>query len=232
MIDDERYTKDYIIQLEKVSFGYDRHRTILKEVCLEIDKGSIVGIVGPSGEGKTTLLRLLNGSLFKEEHYQVKGNVKILNWSVENFIQINRHVGTIYQNPDDQLIFTNVVDEIVFGMENHNFTKDEMELRLESILSRLEIRNLTERNPNHLSGGEKQLVALAAILCLDVEILLLDEAFAAVDSDREEGILMLLESLKKEGKTIIMVEHDLSHLSIADEIYHLEDGMLSCIGVD
>lgn len=218
---------EYVIELDKVSFGYKKTRLLLNDVSLKVKKGEIIGIIGPSGEGKTTLLRIFNGSLFKEPHLKIDGTIRILNWSADDFLDINKHVGTIYQNPDDQLIFTNVVDEIVFGMENHNYSKEKMNLRLNQIMTQLNIKELADRNPNLLSGGEKQLIALASILCLDVEIILLDEAYAAVDRDREEEVLNLIKSLKEEGKTIIMVEHDMSHLTWADRVYHLEDGKLT-----
>lgn len=218
------------IKLENVSFSYQKNRMILKAVNMEVNKGEIVGIVGPSGEGKTTLIRLINGTLHNSNRYDLSGTVEILGDPIINYgDMLTRHVGTVYQNPDNQLIFTNVVDEIVFGMENHEYNKKLMDEKLEKVLRLLDIKHLTNRNPSQLSGGEKQLIVLASILCLDVEILLLDEAFAAVDSEREPIIIKALQRLAETGTTIIMVEHDMSHLNIASRVYHLEDGMLQLL---
>lgn len=216
------------IELNDVSFYYNKKRTILENVSLIVKPGEIVGIIGPSGEGKTTLLRLINGTFSIEDKYHLDGEIKLKDISIKEYgDQLYRTVGTIYQNPDNQIIFTNVVDEIVFGMENHQYTKEQMDEKLDEILKLLDIRHLVDRNPNHLSGGEKQLIVLASILCLDVDILLLDEAFAAVDTEREPMIMEVIEKLAKEqNKTIVMVEHDMSHLTIADNVYQLMEGKL------
>lgn len=221
-------TNMFAIELKDVSFSYNKHRRILKDISLSVKPGDIVGIMGPSGEGKTTLLRLINGTFHREEKYHLSGHIELMGKSIlDHGNQLYRRVGTIYQDPDNQIIFTNVIDEIVFGMENHHYCKEEMDRKLKEILDLLDIRHLVDRNPNNLSGGEKQLVVLASILCLDVDILLLDEAFAAVDSEREPLIMDTIHMLaKEENKAIIMVEHDMKHLEIADKIYLLEDEKL------
>jgi energy-coupling factor transport system ATP-binding protein len=216
------------INLKNIYFSYRKNRSILEDVSFSVGKGKIVGIVGPSGEGKTTLIRLINGTFHKEEKYNLSGEAELLGKSIlEHGEMLYQKVGTIYQNPDNQIIFTNVIDEVTFGMENHQYSKEKMDDKLEEILTLLDIKHLAGRNPNHLSGGEKQLVVLASILCLDVEILLLDEAFAAVDSKRETMITDVIKKLAHEqNKTIVMVEHDMKHLEIADDIYRLEGGRL------
>lgn len=222
-----------VIELSDIDFAYNKNRRILNQVSLSIKAGEIIGIVGPSGEGKTTLLKLLNGTFHQENNQTyLKGDVKIMGKPIESYKeQLYKRVGTIYQNPDDQIIFTNVVDEIVFGMENHQVPLDEMSKQLERVLSLLKIEHLVHRDPNHLSGGEKQLIVLASILCLDVSILLLDEAFAAVDVEREPMVLEALQTIASEGKTIVMVEHDYSHLAIADHVFQLKEGLLREVAI-
>jgi energy-coupling factor transport system ATP-binding protein len=218
----------YSIELNNVRFYYNKNRIILDDISLKVCHGEIVGIIGPSGEGKTTLLRLINGTFHREEKYLLDGDIKLMDVSIADYgDKLYKTVGTIYQNPDNQIIFTNVVDEIVFGMENHQYTQEQMDKKLDEILDLLDIKHLVDRNPNHLSGGEKQLIVLASILCLDVDILLLDEAFAAVDEEREILIIDVIRKLAKEQNiTIVMVEHDMSHLTIADNIYELLEGKL------
>jgi len=218
----------YGIELNNVKFSYNKNRVILDDISLKVKQGEIIGIIGPSGEGKTTLLRLINGTFNRGDKYQLDGEIKLLDVEILDYgDQLYQKVGTIYQNPDNQIIFTNVIDEIVFGMENHQYSKDLMDEKLDEILGLLDIWHLVKRNPNNLSGGEKQLIVLASILCLDVDILLLDEAFAAVDAERENLIIDVIKKLAKEkNKTIIMVEHDMSHLTIADNVYKLLEGKL------
>jgi len=216
---------DYIVAIDDLYFGYNSDREIFKGVDLNIRKGQLVGIVGSSGQGKTSLLKLINGSLLNH-HGSYRGNIRFMDRNINDFPNLNRFIGTVYQNPDHQIVFTNVVDEIVFGMENYNYSKDLIHEKLNWILELLKIQHLKDRNPNLLSSGEKQLVVLASVLCLDVELLLLDEAFSAVDEERASYINDLIKILKDQGKTLILVEHDYSHFVYADRIIRLEDGHL------
>lgn len=215
------------IELSSIEFGYSQKRLILDQVSLSIKKGEIIGIVGPSGEGKTTFLKLINGTFREEDLYSIKGSVKIHGKALKSYNDLlYKTIATIYQNPDDQIIFTSVIDELVFGMENHQVPVDAMKKKLDYVLELLKIEELVDRDPNQLSGGEKQLVVLASVLCLDVDIILLDEAFAAVDADREPMVMDALRAISKDGKTIVMVEHDYSHLTIADRIIELKEGTM------
>ncbi len=215
--------EDYLIKLDSLSLAYNKKRAILEDVSIGFKQGHITAIIGESGSGKSTLLKLINGSLGKEDVYKYEGNIYIDGKSLIEDSSYKKKVGTVYQNPDNQIVFTNVEDELIFGMENYNMSKEEMDKKLDYVTKDLNIKHLLERNPHELSGGEKQLVILGAIMCLDVEILILDECMAQIDSEGKKLIKKTITNLKNEGKTIIMVEHEYENLDIADEIVLLQD---------
>ena len=209
------------VELKQVSFGY-RNRKIFDAVNMVIEPGSTVGIVGLSGSGKTSLIRLINGALQREGRHGYEGEVLIKGQDTLKYDHLNRVIGTVYQDIDSQLIFNTAIDEIVFGMENYGYSKRVMTEKVDEMTETLGIEHLLYQNPNNMSGGEKQLVVLASLLCLEVEILILDEAMSGVDQGTREKVLSVLKTLKEKGVTIIMVEHDYSNLNNADVIYRIE----------
>jgi len=219
--------ENIVLELKNVSFSYNKERKILSKANASFNKGSINGIVGLSGSGKTTLIRLINGSLIKDGTYDYSGKIEVFSENIKSKNDINRIVGTVYQDPDNQIIFTKVIDEVVFSMENYNKTVSYMTMKLKEVLELLGIDYLKLRDPNQLSGGEKQLVVLASILTLDVEILVLDECMTGVSLVSRKKVLNIIKKLKEQGKCIIMVEHDFENLTDANKIYELNQGLLS-----
>jgi len=221
--------KNIVLELKNISFSYNKNKQILTEANAEFSKGTINGIVGLSGSGKTTLIRLINGSLFKEHNYDYLGDIKVLSEDIKTHKDLNRFIGTLYQDSDNQIIFTKVIDEVVFGMENYNKSIPYMNNKLKDVLDLLGIDYLRLRDPNQLSGGEKQLVILAAILTLDVEILILDECMTGVSISSRKKVLQVINELKAQGICIIMVEHDFENLINADVIYEIENKKLRLV---
>lgn len=215
-----------VLELENVSFSYHKNREILSKANASFNKGSINGIVGLSGSGKTTLIRLINGSLIRDGVYDFQGSIKVFEKDIKTQKDINRFIGTVYQDPDNQIIFTKVIDEVVFGMENYNKSSSYMDTKLVEVLELLGIDYLKLRDPNQLSGGEKQLVVLASILTLDVEILVLDECMTGVSYNSRLKVLEIIKKLKDQGKCIVMVEHDYENLLDTNKIYELHKGLL------
>jgi len=218
-------------KLEHLTFKYKKNsKEILSDISCEIPKGQITGIMGPSGAGKTTLIKLLNGVICLNDHKGAQGDIFLLGKKVRDLPKehIFLHVGTVLQDPDTQIIFTNVEDELAFGMENYCIEPQIIEQKISEMLTFLGIEALRHRDPNTLSGGEKQLVILAAILCLDVEIIILDECMSQVDQLGRKRIQEMIEKLYNHGKTIIMIEHEIENLSLAQSILYLNEGRLSC----
>lgn len=218
-----------VLELNNVSFSYHNNKDILLKANADFKKGTINGIVGLSGSGKTTFIRLVNGSLIKDKAYEYDGDILVFNKNIKTHKDINRFIGTLYQDTDNQIIFTKVIDEAVFGMENYNKTLLYMDNKLKEVLNLLGIDYLKLRDPNQLSGGEKQLVVLAAILTLDVEIIILDECMTGVSTSSRKKVLQVISELKAQGKCIIMVEHDFENLINADKIYEIDNKKLICI---
>ena len=219
------------IEFKQVSFGYG-NKPILEQSDITINQGDIVGIVGLSGSGKTTMIRLINGAMIREGHHDYTGEILVQGNEIKSVKHLNRLIGTIYQDTDNQLIFTTVIDEIVFGMENYQLAKEEMNRRLTEVTASLGIKHLLNENPNNLSGGEKQLVVLASILCLEVKILILDESMAGVDRLTRQVIVKMIDGLKKNDVTVIMIEHDYDNLEGADVVYKIEDKKIRSISME
>lgn len=210
------------VELRQVSFAYGPNQ-ILEKADMLIESGEIVGIVGLSGSGKTTLIRLINGAMIREGHYGYTGQIMVEGKEVHDIKHLNRLIGTVYQDIDNQLIFTTVIDEIVFGMENYCLSKEVMVQRLDHVTQSLAIEHLLYMNPNKLSGGEKQLVVLASILCLGVDMIILDEAISGVDEATRATVIKMIKELQEQGITVIMIEHDYSNLELANTIYQVVD---------
>jgi energy-coupling factor transport system ATP-binding protein len=140
--------------------------------------------------------------------------------------EIVAKLGIVFQDPDTQLFSPTVEDELAFGPENLCIERDEIDIRIENSISQVGMENYRLDSPNHLSGGQKQLVALASVLSLKPEILILDEAMAQIDAEGRKLIKETIRSLKETGKTLVLVEHDMENLDIADRILVLKDGKL------
>lgn len=214
-----------MIAVRHLNFGFRKERPLFLNASVVFEKGMISGVFGKSGCGKSTLLRLINGSVELDQGVESNGDICIDGTSIESFKRdgARQEMGTVYQDPDCQILFSHVQDELVFGMENHQLSKAEMERRLKEVGELLKIQHLMDRNPNHLSGGEKQLVILASILCLNVEVILLDECMAQVDEIGRKRIADALIRLRDQGKTIVMVEHERENLAIADRLYRVAE---------
>lgn len=220
---------EHIIQVNDLKFKYDSNsELVLNGINLTINKGEIIAIVGLSGCGKSTLLNCLNGIIPNVIKGEYQGEVLLKGQNIidMNTPEIATILGTVFQDPDNQIIFSTVEDEMAFGPENLCVKPDDIRNRINEVTELLNITNLLKRNPNTLSGGEKQLVVLASILTLGVDILILDESMSQVDTKGRELIKDRILKMKAQGKTIIMVEHDFENLDIADKVYLLKDSKL------
>ena len=221
--------KEAMVEIQGLNFCHQKEKPLFQETRAVFYRGQITGIVGLSGCGKSTLLRLINGNLRMDKWPDLSGRILIEGknrevWDQDELVQ---KMGTVYQDPDCQILFSHVEDEWVFGMENYQLSPNDMDARMEDVCDLLQIHHLRHRNPNELSGGEKQLVILASILCLETEILILDECMTQVDVEGRQLIFEALKRLKATGKTLILVEHEEQHLQIADRVYRLQNRKLT-----
>jgi energy-coupling factor transport system ATP-binding protein len=217
------------IEVKDLSFQYEEGAAkILRHLDLSVAKGEIVGIVGLSGIGKSTLCFCLSGIIPHVYGGIMEGEV-LLNGQSSRELSlptIATTLGLVFQNPDHQLFAFNVEDELAFGPENLCVPRAEIARRIEEVLAIVGMQDYRHANPQQLSGGQRQLIAVAAVLCLQPEILIFDEAMSQIDAEGRAKLKAVMLRLKDQGKTMVMIDHDLDNLQIADRVLVLKEGRL------
>lgn len=217
-----------IIQVENLTFTYrGSTESALKNISLSVEPGEFVGLIGPTGAGKSTLCWALVGVVPQILRGRLEGQIMVngLFPSRQPVAEVAQTVGLVQQDAEAQLLMTDIEKEIVFPLENLSLPRAEIARRLEWVLDLVKLRDDRLRHPYYLSGGQKQRVAVAAVLAMLPEILILDEATSELDPLGAEEVLELAVQLKARGKTIIMVEHNIDELAKhADRIIVLDRG--------
>ena len=217
-----------LIELNNVSFVYRGSKTLaLKDVSLSIEPGEFVGIIGPTGAGKSTLCWAIVGVVPQILSGKLDGEVTVkgLPSSRTPVAKIAQIVGLVQQDAEAQLLMTDIDKEIAFPLENLSLPREEIERRLNYVLDLVNLRADRLHHPFYLSGGQKQRVAVAASLAMEPEVLILDEATSELDPLGAEEVHNLAGALKAQGKTIIMVEHNIDELARhADRIIVMDRG--------
>jgi energy-coupling factor transport system ATP-binding protein len=227
---------DAVISLDHVTFHYPLgEEPALKDVSCEFKVGKLYGVVGANGSGKTTLALLISGFATTVEKGELEGDVVVAGRSIEKWEEgeLASTVGYVLQNPFNQISGSRetVFEEIRFGLENLGVDPEDMERRIVAIAEETSVTDLLLKNPFELSGGQQQRVALASVLVMEPDILVIDEPTSQLDPAGTEDIFHIISKLKNEGKTIILVEHKVDLLAeYADEIIVLEDGRLIAHG--
>ncbi|HNE68287.1 MAG TPA: ABC transporter ATP-binding protein [Anaerolineales bacterium] len=221
--------------VENLTFKYRvRPELAIENISFELKQGELLLIAGSSGCGKTTLARCINGLVPRSYRGERSGRVLLHGKEVTELkiAEMAQVVGTLLQDPERQIVASNVYNEIAFGPENLGLPHDEIEARIEQALKRLKIEYLRDRETFNLSGGEKQKVALAGLLAMNPSILLLDEPLASLDPASAHDALKIFRSLADEGKTIILVEHRVEDSIEAkpDRLLYMESGRIKYLG--
>ncbi|MGH9614376.1 MAG: energy-coupling factor ABC transporter ATP-binding protein [Bryobacteraceae bacterium] len=216
--------------VREISYRYQQTMA-LNGLSLQVMPGERVALLGANGSGKSTLLRLLAGLYFAERGEISFFGERLTERQFEDedfFFQFRRRVGVIFQNPDIQLFNPSVFDEVAFGPLQLRWPNSQIRKRVGEVLEAMGIAHLRDRAPHRLSGGEKKRVALASVLILDPEVLLLDEPSAGLDPGSQSQIVDFLVSCGNGSKTVITATHDLDTLEdIADRCYVLEGGRIA-----
>jgi energy-coupling factor transport system ATP-binding protein len=195
-----------MIMLDAVHFSYEGIYTALRGVSLQVDDGERVAIMGANGAGKTTLIKHMNGLLRPQSGKVFLDGRDTANLSVAEMARI---VGLVFQSPDHQLFLDSVYKEIAFGLRNLGLTDQEVEERCSKTMDTLGLKELSERSPFALSGGERKRVALASVLVTEPRVLALDEPTIGQDAQQKEKLAELLMGLNQKGRTVIVVTHDI-----------------------
>lgn len=220
---------DYL-RLRNVSYRYPLdEREVLKNINIEIEKGDFLAIIGRNGAGKTTLCNILRGFIPNFYKGEITGEVMLEGRKLSDYTteEISQKIGFVFQNPFTQIsgIKETVFEEVAFGLENLGMEKEKIKERVKEVLKLLEIEKIKDKNPYELSGGQGQKVALASIIAMDPEILVIDEPTSQLDPKGTEDIFKIIELLAKKGKTVILVEHKIELIGeYAEKIVVLDEG--------
>ena len=216
------FLKTEAIALKNLCFSYGNERAILTDINLAIAAGETVGLIGANGAGKTSLFLTICGIL-----NPTYGEIKLFNRTIEAG-KFNPEIGLVFQNPNDQLFCPTVKDDLAFGLENIGLSPEETATRIESALTLTGVSHLADRISHQLSGGEKCMVAIAAVLAMLPQIVLYDEPSANLDLRARRR---LIEFLQKSHETIVVSSHDLELiLEICDRVVLLNQGRIVADG--
>ncbi len=220
---------DEIIKVENVTFEYndgEKKRSVIKDFSISFERGSFTCMLGHNGSGKSTLAKLLNG-LYKPD----KGDVFVdgINTKDEDKeIEIKRRVGMVFQNPDNQLVASIVEDDVAFGPENLGLAPEETEKRVDDALKAVDMLRFKKSTPHNLSGGQKQRIAIAGIISMLPECIVLDEPTAMLDPKGRKEIISTIKKLNREKNiTVILITHFMEEAQDADRVIVLDEGKIT-----
>ena len=213
------------ITAENVKFSYNKNSVALRGVSLSVEKGEYVAIIGHNGSGKSTLAKLFNGLLVPTD-----GEIFVDGLSSRDknsLFDIRKKVGMVFQNPDNQLVASIVEDDVAFGPENIGVPREEIGERIDFALKAVGMENYRKSSPERLSGGQKQRIAIAGVLALRPEVLVLDESTSMLDPIGRREILKIVKDLnQKEKTTVIAITHYMDEVVNADRVIVLNEGKI------
>lgn len=219
-----------IIEIKDVSFKYSEedNNLALNEVSLDIKEGEFTAILGHNGSGKSTLAKLINSLLLP-----TKGKIFVKGMDTsddEKLWQVRQTAGMVFQNPDNQLVATIVEEDVAFGPENQGIEPLEIRKRVDEALKTVGMYEYRKRPPHLLSGGQKQRIAIAGVLALNSDCIILDEPTAMLDPSGRKEVIDTIKMLKEEGKTIILITHYMDEAVEADRVIVIDSGEIQIDG--
>lgn len=217
---------EHIIELKNVSYKYDSDQIgyTLKDVSFHVKQGEWLSIIGHNGSGKSTTVRLIDGLLEAES-----GDIFIAGQKLteENVWELRRQIGMVFQNPDNQFVGATVEDDVAFGLENHGIPLEEMRERVEAALDLVGMSNFKKREPARLSGGQKQRIAIAGVVALRPNIIILDEATSMLDPEGRLDLISTVKEIKEAyNMTVISITHDLDEVALSDRVLVMKNGQV------
>ncbi len=221
-----------MIEVKDVYYAYKTQPEItqaISGISLSINKGSYIAILGRNGSGKSTLARMLNALIQPDQ-----GDIYVLGYNSKDqdrVLEIRKNVGMIFQDPDNQIVGTRVLEDVAFGPENLGYERGKIIALVESALKETGIYDLKERAVHTLSGGQKQRVAIAGVLAMKPACIILDESTSMLDPKGQAELLNVVDMLnKKEGISIINITHNMDEAKYADKVYVLHKGEITLEG--
>ncbi|WP_220751064.1 energy-coupling factor transporter ATPase [Apilactobacillus xinyiensis] len=214
-----------IIEVKNINFKYNDSETkTINNISFNIKTGEWVSIIGHNGSGKSTLIKLLDG-LVQLDSGSISMNGDEIN--EKNVNKIRKNIGLVFQNPDNQFVGATVEDDIAFGLENYQFSRDEMIKIIDNVLDLVDMQKYRKHEPSKLSGGQKQRIALAGVLALNPKILILDESTSMIDPQGRNNILNVIDEFsRKSNMTVISITHDVEEIKLSNRVLLLSNGEL------
>ena len=213
-----------MIEFQHVSFAYEKGRSVIEDLSFRIGDGESVGLIGANGAGKSTVMKLMLGLLAGEGKILVDGSE--LNRA--NLSQIRRKLGFVLQNSDNQMFMPTVYEDMMFGPLNYMLSREEAERRVDAVLERLGLQALKHRHNHRISGGEKRMAAIATVLAMEPETILMDEPTSALDPYNRR---IVINTIRELGQTKLISSHDLDMiLETCDRVILLSEGRIAADG--
>ena len=218
------------LETKNLTFTYPDGTQALRNVNLKIKKGEKIAIMGPNGAGKSTLFSHFNGLTEPTSgHVEIDGE-KII-FERDELLKVRQKVGIVFQDPNDQLFAPTVKEDVAFGPMNLGLDYDEIEKRIKESLEMVGMSGFEEKTPHHLSGGQQKRVAIAGIIAMRPDIMILDEPTAGLDPEGVDKVLNILNNLNKDGMSIVISSHDIEMVNqFADKIFVLYSGEIIAEG--
>ncbi|MDV0447164.1 Vitamin B12 import ATP-binding protein BtuD [Methanosarcinaceae archaeon Ag5] len=215
-----------ILETQNLEYSYPDGTKAIDNVSIQIPAGEKISFVGKNGSGKSTLFLLLNGT-FKPKKGKVLLGGQEISYSSSGLLDLRKRVGIVFQNSDDQIIAPTVYQDIAFGPSNLNYKREEIDKIVNKMLDYFGLQSLKDKPPHHLSGGQKKRVAIAGVLAMDPDVIILDEPLSNLDPVGADEILDILNELNHSGKTIIISTHDVDlAYKWSDRVYLMSGGKL------
>lgn len=215
-----------LIQIQDLTYEYDDFK--LGPLNLEIQKDQWISVIGRNGSGKSTLARLIDGLIEAQSGIVTVAGLEV---NEQNVWQIRSQIGVVFQNPDNQFVGANVEDDVAFGLENRQLSHAEMVKRVSESLEAVGMMEFAKHEPSRLSGGQKQRVAIAGILAIRPQIIILDEATSMLDPEGRRDLIQLIRHLKDQYHfTVIAITHDIDETVFSDQIIVLDQGKIRMQG--
>ena len=215
-----------IIEIKDLAFRYqkDQKHYDVNHISFHVKHGEWLSIVGHNGSGKSTTVRLIDG-LLEAESGEIWIDGKLL--TSENVWEMRRKIGMVFQNPDNQFVGATVEDDVAFGLENQGLPLDQMKKRVAESLALVGMEEFSKKEPARLSGGQKQRVAIAGVVALRPDILILDESTSMLDPEGRLELIKIVQEIRKDHKmTVISITHDLEEVALSDRVLVMKKGAI------
>ena len=215
-----------IIEIKDLAFRYqkDQEHYDVNHISFHVKHGEWLSIVGHNGSGKSTTVRLIDG-LLEAESGEIWIDGKLL--TSENVWEMRRKIGMVFQNPDNQFVGATVEDDVAFGLENQGLPLDQMKKRVAESLALVGMEEFSKKEPARLSGGQKQRVAIAGVVALRPDILILDESTSMLDPEGRLELIKIVQEIRKDHKmTVISITHDLEEVTLSDRVLVMKKGAI------